>query len=79
MTIEGMADLVRRTPFRPMRVSLTSGASYEVRGAEYILCPAEAREVLVFAEGNVHYLDPAHIDHVEELSPGSEWQDADGE
>ncbi|UCF33546.1 MAG: hypothetical protein JSV78_14560 [Phycisphaerales bacterium] len=72
MRADEIRSHVRKQPFRPFRLYLTDGASYEVHHPELIY--VSRREVVValeFGEDDMPersaYCDPMHITHIEPL------------
>ena len=57
--IEGLRD---RTPFRPFRLHLTSGATVGVVSSDHLLFSPDRRQLVLFLpSGGVWVLDPAEV------------------
>ena len=64
---------IRATPFRPFRLVLNSGKTYDVRHPEFILITL--REVVIGTQkhgeqfpGGLVYIDPIHITRIEPIN-----------
>ena len=74
MTADTFREILKRTPFEPFRVVMSSGESYNVMHPEMVLVSAKA---LVLAVSDPAYSDGErlafcsylHIAHVETLKP----------
>lgn len=62
MTIEKIRRAADVRPFRPFRIEMTSGQSYEVPGPEYLYFPPDPRIFVVACrDAAVCILDPLHV------------------
>jgi hypothetical protein len=62
MTLEQIKDLRDRTPFRPLRLHLTSGATVAVVSNDHLLFSPDWRQLVLFlSSGAVWVLDPAEV------------------
>jgi hypothetical protein len=61
-TVEQIKDLRDRTPFRPFRLHLTSGASVEVVSSDHLLFSPDRRQLVLFLPtGGVWVMDPSEV------------------
>jgi hypothetical protein len=72
MTLEAIRDILSRRPFEPFRVTMISGAAFEVRHPE-MASLAKSRMMVVLPETDggpsdrVEYLSYLHIAHIQTL------------
>jgi hypothetical protein len=57
MRAEELAQLIRRKPFQPLRLHLTSGQTYDIRHPEFIIIQRQSAEVGVDPDPNTGVVD----------------------
>ncbi len=73
MRAEEIMQLVRRRPFQPFRVHLTTGQQYDVRHPEFIIVQRQCAEVGMDPDPNtgvvdrVEYVSLLHVVRIENL------------
>jgi hypothetical protein len=73
MRAEELAGLVRRQPFQPFRLHLTTGQTYDIRHPEFIWVHRQRVDVALDPDPNsgvidrVEYLSQLHIVRAEDL------------
>lgn len=62
MSIPRLRDLRERTPFRPFRLHLTSGATVPVASSDHLLFSPDRRLLVLFLpRGGVWVIDPTEV------------------
>lgn len=62
MSIPQLKDLLERTPFRPFRLHLTSGATVPVASSDHLLFSPDRRLLVLFLpSGGVWVIDPTEV------------------
>ena len=57
MRAEELAQLIRRKPFQPLRLHLTTGQTYDIRHPEFIIIQRQSAEVGVDPDPNTGVVD----------------------
>jgi hypothetical protein len=62
VSIPQLKDLLERTPFRPFRLHLTSGATVPVASSDHLLFSPDRRLLVLFLpSGGVWVIDPTEV------------------
>ena len=64
-----LKELVERDPFRPFRLRLSNGRTYDVLHRRNMGAPADYHVLVVFHGNEVVLIDPEHISEVSNVTP----------
>ncbi len=73
MRAEELARLIRRRPFRPIRLHLTTGETYDIRHPEFIIIERQSAEVGLNPDpqtgvvDRVEYISLLHVVRIENI------------
>jgi hypothetical protein len=72
MRAEVLSQLIRRKPFQPIRLHLTTGQTYDIRHPEYIIIQRQSAEVGLDPDpagivDRVEYISLLHVVRVQNL------------
>ena len=85
MRAEELARLLRRKPFRPFRVYMTTGQSYDIRHPEFMIVERQSAEVGMDPDtktgvvDRVEYISLLHVVRIENLEAPVPPQKGNGE